>query len=71
MELTDAIRRRRMRRAYDPDRPVPREVLDGLMDLAVRAPSAGYSQGWRFLILDDITSRSAFWAASVDGEDDP
>jgi nitroreductase len=66
MELTDAIRQRRMIRTYDPDRAVPREVVDELLGLAVRAPSAGYSQGWRFLVLDDITSRAAFWTATLD-----
>jgi nitroreductase len=67
MELRDAIRSRRMIRTYDPDRPVPRETLDELLELAVFAPSAGYSQGWHFLILDDITSVDRFWAAAGDG----
>ncbi|MGI8760917.1 MAG: nitroreductase family protein [Jatrophihabitantaceae bacterium] len=71
MELTDAVRRRRMVRAYDPDRPLSRETLDGLLALAVQAPSAGYTQGWRFLVLDDITSRAAFWRATADGPPDP
>lgn len=66
MELTDAIRRRRMIRTYDASRTVPREAIDEILDLAVRAPSAGYSQGWRFLVLDDITSRAAFWTATVE-----
>jgi nitroreductase len=68
MELTEVIQRRRMIRTYDPERSISREVLDEMLGLAVRAPSAGYSQGWRFLILDDITSRSAFWSATTDGE---
>lgn len=66
MELTDAIRRRRMIRTYDSTRPVARETIEELLSLAVRAPSAGYSQGWHFLVLDDITSRAAFWAATTD-----
>lgn len=70
MELRDVVRRRRMVRSYDTDRPVSRETLDGLLRLAVRAPSAGHTQGWRFLVLDDITSRSAFWTATSDGEPD-
>jgi nitroreductase len=71
MELRDAIRTRRMIRTYDPDRPVPRETLDKLLELAVFAPSAGYSQGWHFLILDDITSVQKFWSATTDaGEPD-
>jgi nitroreductase len=69
MELTDAIRARRMIRSYDSDRPVPRETLDELLELAVRAPSAGYSQGWHFLVLADITSTRTFWAATAGGED--
>ncbi|PZS20209.1 MAG: nitroreductase [Pseudonocardiales bacterium] len=70
MELRDAVRRRRMIRTYDPGRPVPREVLNDMLDLAARAPSAGHTQGWRFLVLDDITSRDAFWHATSDGEPD-
>ncbi|MEO8887681.1 MAG: nitroreductase family protein [Jatrophihabitantaceae bacterium] len=70
MELSEAVRRRRMIRTYDPDRPVNRETLDGLLRLAIRAPSAGHTQGWHFLVLDDITSRSAFWASTSNGEPD-
>jgi nitroreductase len=65
MELAHAIRTRRMCRTYDPDRPISREVLSGLLNLGIRAPSAGHTQGWRFLILDDITSVSAFWTATT------
>jgi nitroreductase len=71
MELGDAVRRRRMVRTYDPDRPISREALDGLLSLAVRAPSAGHTQGWHFLVLDGVTSRAAFWQATAQGEPDP
>jgi nitroreductase len=64
MELREAIRRRRMVRDYDPSRRLPREQLDGLLELAIRAPSAGFSQGWRFLVLDDPGAIAAFWAAT-------
>ncbi len=67
MEFQDAVRRRRMVRSYDPHRPVPRETVDELLRLGVRAPSAGHTQGWRFLVLDDITSCAAFWDACADG----
>ncbi|MBN9619149.1 MAG: nitroreductase family protein, partial [Actinobacteria bacterium] len=70
MELREAVRTRRMVRSYDPDRPVPRETLENLLNLAIRAPSAGHTQGWRFLVLDDITSRSKFWSATTAGEPD-
>jgi nitroreductase len=68
MELRDAIRRRRMIRSYEPDRPVPRETVENLLNLAIRAPSAGHTQGWRFLVLDDAESRTRFWAATTAGE---
>ncbi len=67
MELALAVRTRRMVRNYDPKRPVPREVVNALLSLAVRAPSAGHTQGWHFLVLDDITSCSAFWTATTNG----
>jgi nitroreductase len=63
MELDRVVRRRRMVRNYDPDRPVPAEVVDRLLEYAVRAPSAGFSQGWGFLVLTDPADRELFWNA--------
>lgn len=51
MELTEAIRRRRMVRSFD-GRPVPPELVDRLLDLARRAPSAGNVQAVSFVVLD-------------------
>ncbi|HEX8079908.1 MAG TPA: nitroreductase family protein [Jatrophihabitans sp.] len=68
MEFTEVVRKRRMVRAYDPDRPVARSVLTELLELAIRAPSAGFSQGWHFLVLDTAEDRDVFWNA---GADDP
>ncbi|MER5455687.1 nitroreductase family protein [Micromonospora sp. NPDC002389] len=65
MEFAEVVRRRRMVRNYDPDRPVPPEVVDRLLDHAVRAPSAGFSQGWGFLVLEEPADRERFWAAST------
>lgn len=66
MELRDVIRRRRMVRAYDPARPVPAEVVERLLDHAVRAPSAGFTQGWDFLVLADAEDRRRYWEATAD-----
>ena len=65
MEFADVVRKRRMIRAYDPSRPVPRAAVDSLLGLAVHAPSAGFSQGWRFLVLDSAATRDAFWDATT------
>lgn len=70
MEFADVVRARRMIRTYDPDRGIPRNQLEMLLNLAIRAPSAGHTQGWEFLVLDDITSRSTFWSATTDGDED-
>ena len=43
------------------------EVVRDLVALAVRAPSAGFSQGWDFLALLDPADRDAFWSATDDG----
>src|SRR3984957_20269532 len=53
MEFQDVIRRRRMVRRYDTDRPVPPDVVDRILQNGLRAPSAGFSHGWAFLVLDD------------------
>jgi nitroreductase len=59
-----------MVRNYDPDRPVPPAVVERLLDHAIRAPSAGFSQGWGFLVLAEPADRERFWAATSDpGED--
>ena len=66
MEFGETVRKRRMVRNYDPNRPVPRSALNELLEYAIRAPSAGFSQGWQFLVLDDDPSRERFWAASAE-----
>jgi hypothetical protein len=62
MEFQDVIRRRRMVRRYL-DRPVPPEVVDRIVGNGLRAPSAGFSQGWGFLVLDDPADIDRFRAA--------
>ena len=65
MELQDAIDRRRMVRRYDPDRPVPDRARERLLENALHAPSAGFSQGWAFLVLEEPADRERFWRAGV------
>ena len=65
MEFRDVVRRRRMVRNYDPDRPVPPEVRERILEHAIRAPSAGFSQGWAFLVLEEPADRDRFWQAAT------
>jgi len=52
MDLRDILRRRRMVRYYTGE-PVPRETLERITATVRRAPSAGFSQGQRLLVVDD------------------
>ena len=45
------------------DRPIPREVVDRLLANAQRAPSAGFSQGWAFLVLEGPEQTARYWDA--------
>src|SRR5262245_7868189 len=69
MELQETIRRRRMVRAYS-DEPVDPAVVRRLLENALHAPSAGFSQGWAFLLLDEPEDLARFWAATVPGEEE-
>jgi nitroreductase len=65
VEFADVVRRRRMTRAYTSD-PVPPEVVDRLLEQAHRAPSAGNSAGWAFVVLDTPETVAGFWRAQTD-----
>jgi nitroreductase len=67
MELDRAIARRHMVRAFDPA-PLPQGLLDGLLELALRAPSAGNTQATELVVLDrpDLTAR--YWQVTLAGE---
>jgi nitroreductase len=67
MEFAEVLRRRRMVRRYD-QRPVPREIVDRILDIGRRAPSAGFSQGLEFLVLDEPGTVAEFWAITRDPE---
>jgi nitroreductase len=61
MEFAKVVRRRRMIRSYDEARPVPEDALDAVLAAALRAPSAGYTQGVSLLVLCSATEREIFW----------
>src|SRR3954447_25972881 len=60
MDFQDVVQRRRMVRNFT-DEPVARPLLDQLMSNATRIPSAGYSQGFAFVVLTDPDKRRMFW----------
>jgi nitroreductase len=62
-EFAEVVRSRRMTRAFD-DRPLEPPVLDHLVDLAARAPSAGKTQGWHLVVLEGEDT-ALFWDATL------
>jgi 5,6-dimethylbenzimidazole synthase len=56
--LRDLIAWRRDVRRFRRD-PLPSGALEHLIELACLAPSVGLSQPWRFVIVDDETTRAA------------
>jgi nitroreductase len=50
MDALDAIQRRTSVRRFRPD-PVPREIIERLLECAVRAPNHKLTEPWRFAVL--------------------
>src|SRR4051794_24401247 len=65
MELEQVIRRRRMVHRFD-RRQVAPEIIDHIIDLARRSPTAGFSQGVDFVVLDTVESIAGFWRLTND-----
>lgn len=46
--------------------PVPDAVVKALLSTASRAPSAGFSQGWEFLVLTEPADVQRYWELTAD-----
>src|SRR5437660_3938378 len=46
------------------DRPLAPGVVDRILENALHAPSAGFAQGWAFLVLEGSEQTERFWTAS-------
>ena len=62
MEFQEVVRRRRMVRNFE-DRPIPPETVERMIANAQRGPSAGFSQGFEFLVLEGKEQTDRFWQA--------
>ncbi len=49
---------RSVRKRLDLDRPVPRDVIDECLALALQAPSAANTQGWQWIFVEDAATKS-------------
>ncbi|HEX5028435.1 MAG TPA: nitroreductase family protein, partial [Gaiellaceae bacterium] len=73
VEFRELLPKRRMVRHYAPE-PVPHETVERIVATVRRAPSAGYSQGQRLLVITDEAARAelvqiaaAGWSAADEG----
>ncbi len=67
MEFTDILRKRRMVRSFD-DRPLAAPVVERVLAAAVRAPSAGFTQGVDLLVLHGPAETGRYWDAALPPE---
>jgi len=52
LDFDEVVFRRRMVRNFRPDH-VERKTIDKILSFAVHAPSAGFSQGWAYIVVTD------------------
>ena len=57
MDVYEALYTTRAMRRVKPD-PIPLEVQRKILDAAVRAPTGGNAQTWKFMLVDDLAIRS-------------
>ncbi len=50
MDVIEAVKKRKSIRGYKPD-PVPKEVLEQILEVASHAPSSDNTQPWEFIVL--------------------
>ena len=67
MEFKETLARRRMVRNYT-NEPIDPEVLDRIVGAGVRSPSAGFSQGQRFVVVTNDAQRTAIAVAAGEPE---
>ena len=66
MEFEQAVRRRRMVRSFT-NEPVEPETVNGICDLARRAPTAGNTAAMEFLVLEG-SDTAAYWDVTLPAE---
>ncbi len=64
MQFQDVVDGRRMVRNYT-DEPVDPHVVQRILENALHAPRAGFSQGWAFLLLESRADVEKFWTSTT------
>ena len=68
MEFDQVVRRRRMVRKFQP-RAIPEDVLHRTLEAARHSPSAGFSQGFDFVVLNEPEDLAWFFRTTDDPTD--
>jgi nitroreductase len=69
VEFDEVIRKRRMVREFTTE-PLAPGVTERLLAAANRAPSAGFSQGYALLVLEEPAQLAPFWELALAAEED-
>ena len=64
MEFQDVVRKRKMVRTFT-EEPIDPATVERIVANAQRAPSAGFSQGWAFLVLDGKGETERYWNTTM------
>jgi len=64
MEFTEMLQKRRMTRSFE-RRPLDPATVDSILAAALRAPSAGFTQGVDLLVLDGPEETARYWHAAL------
>ena len=67
MDFEHIVRKRRMVRNFQ-NKIVPTEAVNRILNLAQHAPSAGFSQGWAYVVVTDASMRKEI--GKLQGEND-
>jgi nitroreductase len=62
--VIEAIKSRRSVRAYE-SKPVPRDILNTIIEAGNEAPSAMNSQPWRFVVVEDKEAKKKLLAVAL------
>lgn len=68
MEFREILKHRKSVRAFE-QRPFPADALDRILASVRYAPSAGFTQGNEYLVLDDPDALAEFFALTADPDE--
>lgn len=62
--VLEAIKKRRSVRAYE-SKPIPKDVINTIIQAGNEAPSAMNSQPWRFVVVEDKETKNKLVRAAL------